>query len=83
MKIVVCMGSSCFSRGNGENLAAIRTWLAAHDLSTDAVDLRGCRCGEACHSGPNIWIDDVCYSNVTPDAIDGLLTRLLKEGVDE
>ena len=78
VKVTICMGSSCFSRGNSKNLEAVRAWLAAHDRE-DAVILRGCRCGGLCGEGPNIWIDEVCHSGVTPEAVPGLLAKAFGE----
>ena len=72
VKITVCMGSSCFSRGNRRNLDAIRAWLAAHGRDAD-VQLKGCRCGSKCAVGPNIWIDGTCHSDVTPESVGPLL----------
>lgn len=72
LRITVCMGSSCFSRGNRRNLEAIRDWLARNGREA-AVELNGCRCGGRCGAGPNIWIGDTCHSGLTPDAVPAVL----------
>ncbi|HEY9070091.1 MAG TPA: (2Fe-2S) ferredoxin domain-containing protein [Candidatus Ozemobacteraceae bacterium] len=59
-KIVVCMGSSCFSRGNQGNLEYILDFLVRHDLSMK-VELRGSRCENKCSKGPLINIDGKPY----------------------
>jgi len=61
--ITICMGSSCFSRGNGKNYEVITRYLEEHKLCID-IKVKGCRCGGLCMEGPNIWIDDKPYSNV-------------------
>ena len=50
VKVTICMGSSCFSRGNSKNLEAVRAWLAAHGRDAE-VELKGCRCGGRCGEG--------------------------------
>jgi len=32
INITVCMGSSCFARGNQQNLAFIEAFIKAHDI---------------------------------------------------
>jgi len=61
--LTICMGSSCFSRGNGKNYETIKQYLDEHNLCID-VKIKGCRCGGLCMKGPNIWIDEQLYSNV-------------------
>ena len=78
VKVTICMGSSCFSRGNSRNLEAVRAWLAAHGREAE-VELRGCRCGGRCGEGPNIWVDGACHSGVTPEAMPGLLAEAFGE----
>ena len=72
VSVTICMGSSCFSRGNNRNLDAVRAWLTAQGRSAE-VELKGCRCGNACGVGPNIWINGTCHSGVTPEAVPELL----------
>ena len=50
VSVTICMGSSCFSRGNNRNLDAVRAWLTAQGRSAE-VELKGCRCGNACGVG--------------------------------
>lgn len=76
--VTICMGSSCFSRGNSRNLEAIRKWLAETGHEAE-VGLKGCRCGNQCGEGPNIWIDGVCHKGVTPEAVPQLLGKAFEE----
>ena len=73
-EIVVCMGSSCFARGNRENLNIIERFLADKDLEPSA-SLCGSRCEDCCAEGPNIRIDGVLYHHVDR----GTLLDLLQE----
>ena len=78
VNVTICMGSSCFSRGNSKNLEAVRAWLAEHGHEAD-VTLKGCRCGGKCGEGPNIWIDEVCHSGVSPEGVPALLAKTFGE----
>lgn len=61
-QIVICMGSSCFSRGNDRNLEIIESFLAEHQMQ-DQVDLRGSRCEERCDRGPILKIDEKIFTH--------------------
>lgn len=74
--ITLCMGSSCFLRGNGRNLPYVQRFLEAHRLDT-RVTLRGCRCGGCCSGGPNIWIDGVLVPDMTPGNLEDYLSQHL------
>lgn len=74
--ITICMGSSCFSRGNGRNHEVIKTYLLENDLSAQVL-VKGCRCGGQCMDGPNIWIDDQIYSNVDQGSIIDILKHVI------
>lgn len=74
MKITICMGSSCFARGNGRNLDTINRFLEKIG-GTHQVEVTGSRCSEMCNEGPNITIDSVAYHRV--DA--GVLLDLLRQ----
>ncbi len=62
-RIVICMGSSCFARGNRRHLAVIEAFLAKRGLS-GAVSIEGSHCEELCAEGPNLRIDDQRYHRV-------------------
>lgn len=72
--ITVCMGKSCYVRGNQENLVYIEEFLKQRGLDV-RVDLPGKRCGESCESGPHITIGDSAYSDVTLGRLQGLLVK--------
>ena len=77
--ITVCMGSSCFSRGNSANTKIIQNFIEEYNLS-DSVQVRGCLCKGECKHGPNIRIDDKLFSNVYSEGlIDLLQHELLQE----
>ena len=76
--LTLCMGSSCFSRGNGQNLPRIQAFLKDHHLAVQ-VTLRGCRCGGCCSGGPNIWIDGTLMPGMTGETLNRFLEALLNK----
>ena len=76
INITVCMGSSCFARGNQENLAFIEDFISKNNLDAD-IDLVGARCENKCASGPNIIINGVEYNNVTEQTLAAVLSELM------
>ncbi|MDY5955401.1 MAG: (2Fe-2S) ferredoxin domain-containing protein [Kiritimatiellia bacterium] len=74
--IRICLGSSCFARGNGRNVEIIEQFLKAHGLK-DEVDLNmsGCLCTGRCQDGPIVEIDGTVYDHVSGGAINGLLEK--------
>ncbi len=80
ISIVICMGSSCFARGNAENLRILEAYIARHKLDA-RIRLSGCRCHGACFEGPNVTIDGVCHHHVDGGMILDLLESAgVKEG---
>lgn len=69
------MGSSCYSRGNKDNLTKMRDFVCRNNLQADIL-LKGCRCGNCCSEGPNIWVEDKLYTGLTDDKIDAFLEML-------
>ena len=55
IEIVVCLGSSCFARGNSENLAIINQHVKTHGLNA-SIRLTGKLCQDECKQGPNLTI---------------------------
>ena len=74
--ITICLGSSCYARGNERNLQILEDYLETHGLK-DGVDLElGCSlCQGRCAEGPNVTIDGRTYGGVD----SGMMLELLKE----
>jgi NADH:ubiquinone oxidoreductase subunit E len=72
--ITICMGSSCFSRGNNRNIEVIQEYLASQTLPP-GVELSGHLCQGHCSSGPNVQINTKLYHEVDPIVIIGLLNH--------
>jgi len=80
-KIRICMGSSCYARGNAQNAAIVQAWLSAHGLSTE-VEFIGTLCERRCKDGPILWIGERVFAGVTPDSVEEILGELLGGGED-
>ncbi len=76
IEIVICLGSSCFARGNSGVLVEIERFVGEHGLQ-DRVLIRGSRCEGACTEGPNLRIAGIPYRNVRAADIVPLLSRTL------
>lgn len=74
LEVVICLGSSCFARGNGHNLAVIEEFLQAHDLKA-SVRLSGKLCQDDCKLGPNLAIDRQTHHEVTSAKLRDLLEQ--------
>ena len=73
-QIRICLGSSCYSRGNNIHLEVIRKYSAENQLEAE-ISFSGHLCEELCNSGPILRIDDKIYKEVT---LSGLY-RILQE----
>ncbi|MRR53753.1 MAG: (2Fe-2S) ferredoxin domain-containing protein [Deltaproteobacteria bacterium] len=75
-RIKICMGSSCFRRGNRKNLEFIETYLEEHGFVAE-VELVGSRCEEQCRKGPNLEINGQMYHEVSQEILAGLLDQVV------
>ena len=74
--ITLCMGSSCFSRGNNLNVEMVKKYLLEENL-TAQVDVRGCLCEGHCKVGPNITVNGELLQGVDPQMVFDLLKHKL------
>ncbi|MBP7212538.1 (2Fe-2S) ferredoxin domain-containing protein [bacterium] len=77
-KILVCMGSSCFARGNDKNLEFIKEYSAKKGLASK-IELVGSRCENKCIDGPNILINGIECKEATKDKIKVILDEIIAE----
>ncbi len=75
IEIVVCLGSSCFARGNSEILAALQQYVQSKGLKTP-VRLAGCLCQDQCKQGPNLKVGSEFHHNITAARLRELLQQL-------
>ena len=63
-EIKICLGSSCFSRGNKTTLQVVQKYLEDHHLERDVI-LKGNHCFDHCSNGPVLMIGDTLYELVS------------------
>ncbi|HOW30119.1 MAG TPA: (2Fe-2S) ferredoxin domain-containing protein [Bacteroidales bacterium] len=76
-EIVICLGSSCFARGNKSAIKAITEFLKEHNLQND-VNFRGERCFGMCAKGPVLKLGNVYHENADTESIILLLRDYLE-----
>ena len=74
--VLICLGSSCFARGNKHLVQEIRQYLDEHKLG-HRVDFKGKHCFSNCENGPAIQIDDKRFDHISKDNIRGILDNEL------
>ena len=76
--VVVCLGSSCFARGNAQNVAVIEAYLANRGLD-QTVRVTGCLCQDACKHGPNLTVHGQTMHEVTAAKLREILPLMSVE----
>ena len=81
LNILICMGSSCFSRGNNRNIEVLQQVASAASQDSSCT-LSGHLCQDQCKDGPNIVINGCVYHQVDPVSLLALINhhRREKEG---
>lgn len=74
-EIVICMGSSCFSRGNKKALSMIQEFIRERGL-TGHVVFKGSHCFGKCETGPVLSINGVEYRQVDLNRLQGILEQV-------
>ncbi len=77
-EIIICLGSSCFARGNKDLLKVVQKFIRQKDLS-DKVRFRGDHCFDMCSEGPNLKIGNKDYHNVSSANVIEYLLEGLKD----
>lgn len=73
-EITICLGSSCFSRGNNKNLETIQEYIRIKGLDAE-VNFKGQLCSEQCLHGPVLIIDGNTYTEVTKAKVVEILDK--------
>lgn len=74
--ITICLGSSCFSRGNGKNLEIVQEFIKNKGLEA-SINFKGQLCSENCSRGPMLIINDKSYYEVTKSKLIDILEKEL------
>jgi NADH:ubiquinone oxidoreductase subunit E len=77
-EIEICLGSSCFSRGNRDVVQVIREYLRKNHLD-DKVIFRGARCLGNCSEGPFVVINGKLIEKTDVSNIEKILDTELAD----
>jgi NADH:ubiquinone oxidoreductase subunit E len=75
--VSICMGSSCFSRGNNRNIEVVMAAAADQTLPLHICP-RGHLCEGRCTQGPNITIADRTYVQADPVIVAAALQEEMR-----
>ena len=78
IQIKICLGSSCFSRGNKEMVNMVHKYIRSKNIE-DKVAFSGDHCTNECLQGPNIRIGGKMINGVSKENIEKLLNDNLKD----
>ncbi len=81
IEIVICLGSSCFARGNARNLAIIEEFLKERNLKA-AVRFSGKLCQDECKTGPNLTIAGEAHREVSEAKLLDILQQFEKQATE-
>ena len=82
LDIALCMGSSCFTRGNDILLKHLEEYIDTNGLD-EQICLSGTRCTNNCSTGPNLLLEGTLYSGLDEGAMFDLLKKHLEHTPDE
>lgn len=71
-EVVICLGSSCFARGNKQLVKIVTNYLHDRNLLNE-VKFHGQRCFGECSSGPSLKLDGILKANLDEDSIIAVL----------
>ncbi len=80
--IIICLGSSCFSRGNKKTVQLIENYIEKHCLA-DKVFFHGGHCFGHCDKGPVLKVNNKLFEKVDHlnviDILSNELQHLLQQ----
>lgn len=74
--MVICLGSSCFARGNKRIVHEIKKYLEEHNISHKVI-FRGKHCFGNCENGPGLIIGEKKFVQISLDTIHDILEEEL------
>lgn len=63
LEITICLGSSCYTRGNNEVIKTIQRFIIENKIE-NLVNFKGELCSCNCKSGPNLKIGETTHRNI-------------------
>jgi NADH:ubiquinone oxidoreductase subunit E len=78
IRVQFCLGSACFSRGNGSLLNSLQQEIASRGLK-NRVQLTGMLCENRCGEGPTVIVDGKRYRGLDVQGVLDVIEELLRE----
>lgn len=76
-EITICLGSSCFARGNKKIVTIIQEYIKQNKLE-DKVRFKGNHCFGKCNVGPVLKINEIFYEGVEEGSVQQILDNALE-----
>jgi NADH:ubiquinone oxidoreductase subunit E len=77
-EVVICLGSSCFARGNRTTVKLISEYLRNRNL-LGSVNFHGGHCFGRCDKGPVLKIDEEFNEKLSFESVNSLLDKFFKD----
>lgn len=73
-EVVICLGSSCFARGNKQLVKIVNDYLRDRNLLNE-VHFHGERCFGHCALGPSLKLDEILKDNLDEESVISVLNE--------
>ncbi len=80
IEIKICVGSSCFAKGNKNNLDFVQEYLKVNNLNA-VITIKGQLCTKQCDKGPVVVIGGETYTHVSKAVLINLLEEKLEHEI--
>ena len=77
-EIIICLGSSCFARGNRKTVKLINDYLKNHNL-LGLVHFHGGHCFGRCDKGPVLKLGVEFHENLSMESVNTLLDNFFND----
>lgn len=77
-EVIICLGSSCFARGNKQLVKVINDYLRDRNLLNE-VRFHGERCFGQCSVGPSLKIDGMLKERLDEDSVIAILDEFFEK----
>ena len=76
-EVVICLGSSCFARGNKQLVKIVNDYLRDRNLLNE-VHFHGERCFGQCALGPSLKLDGIIKERLDEESVVALLDKFFE-----
>jgi len=76
-EVVICLGSSCFARGNKQLVKIVNDYLRDRNLLNE-VRFHGERCFGQCASGPSLKLDGIIKERLDEETVIAILDEFFE-----